>query len=417
MRILIIGHVRLAHEKLQRHGHQTILFMPQDRITPKDTTSGHEAVIVLAKDAPDIVSVDIAAALHKTTPIDAIACYSDLYQGLAYQMAQRLGAFTLVDDGLLERTANKFRMRQALDACDIPHCRYQLARGEDEVRRAVQTLGFPCILKPVGGQGSTGVAKVEAEADLDQALAWVGKKDIAAGVIVEEFLVGDEFSVEAISVAGHHHVFAVTKKYKDPKTFVELGHLVPAPIDSGTHEVIVSYVRQVLGALGFRDCPSHTELILTAKGPRIVETHTRLGGDKIVDLVLHATGIDLYDLIAKQSARMPVADDIPATIHYTCSAAIWFADPGHDDLYLESITGVEEARAMENVKLVEALLQPGSRSTPVRSSDDRAAMAIAVGASAQEALATSRNAIRSLKFLYRWKLAPDDAAASPVPVT
>jgi biotin carboxylase len=418
MRILIIGHLRAAHGKLHAHGHQTVLFMPQDRIIPKDLSSPHEAVIALSADAPDAVSVEIAAVLHKTTPFDAVVCYSDQYQGLAYQVARRLEVFTLVDNDLLEKTSNKFRMRQAFDASDVPHCRYRFARGEAELREAVQALGFPCILKPVAGLGgSVGVARVEANGELERALAWVGEKDIATGVIVEEFLEGEEFSVEALSVEGHHHIFAVTKKYKDAKTFVELGHLVPAPIDGEAQAAIVSYVRQVLSALGFRDCPSHTELILTPRGPRIIETHTRLGGDKIVDLVLHATGIDLYDLVAKQSARMPIADDIPATIHYRCSAAIWFADPGHDDQFLESITGLDEARAIKNVKLVETLKEPGSRSAPVKNSDDRSAMAIAVGASAHEALATSRAAIRSLNFLYRWKLAPDDAAANLAPGT
>ncbi len=417
MRILIVGHLRLAHERLHAHGHQTVLFMPHDRAISRDLKLPHEAVIVLAADAPDAVSIEIAAVLHQATPFDAVACYNDQYQALAYRIAQRLQVFTLVDDGLLERTANKFLMRQALDAADVPHCSYRFARGADEIRQAVQAVGVPCILKPVGGQGgSVGVVKVEALAELDQAIAWLGETEVAAGVMVEEFLVGDEFSVEAISADGQHHIFAVTKKYKDPRTFVELGHVVPAPIDAETQAAIESYVRQALAALGFRDCPSHTELIVTASGPRIIETHTRLGGDKIVELVMHATGIELYDLVARQSVRMPIVDDIPATIRYAQSAAIWFADPGPDgDLYLDSITGVDEARALENVKLVATLREPGARSGPVTSSDDRSAMAIAVGPSAEAALATSRRAIRCLDFLYRWKLAPDAAAADPAP--
>jgi biotin carboxylase len=416
MRILIVGHLRPAHERLHAHGHRTVLFMPHDRVITKDLKLPHEAVIVLAPDAPDAVSVEIAAVLHRATPFDAVVCYSDQYQALAYQIAQRLEVFTIVDPEVLEKTANKSMMRQALDAAGIPHCRYRFARGADEVRQAVEAVGLPCILKPVGGQGgSVGVVKVEAHAELEAAIAWVGEPNVATGVMVEEFLVGEEFSVEALSVEGHHHVFAVTKKYKDAKTFVELGHVVPAPIDDATQAAIVSYVRQVLSALGFRDGPSHTEVIVTAQGPRIIETHTRLGGDKIIDLVFHATGIELYDLLARQSARMPIGDDIPATIQYAQSAAIWFADPGPADVHLESITGVDEARAMENVKLVETLRDPGSRSGPITSSDDRSAMAIAVGPSAQAALATSRAAIRRLSFLYRWTLAPDSAATDPAP--
>lgn len=404
MRILIVGHVRPCHEKLHADGHKTVLFMPQDRILPKDLSAPHDAVVALEANASPGQWTDIAAAMHKAQAFDAVACFSDLYQQLASDIARRLNVFSVIDQGLLERTRNKFLMRQALDSHDVPHCRYRFARGNEEIDQAVREIGTPCILKPVAGEASMGVARLNNEADLEQALGRVGDKDIKQGVMVEEFLTGQEFSVEAISDAGRHHIIAVTKKYKDMASFVEIGHVVPAPIAMEEKEAIEAYVRQVLTALGFRNAPSHTEVIVTDQGPRVIETHTRLGGDRIIDLVEHASGINLYALSAKQSAGTSLAELIPPEITYAQSAAIWYADPGMPgDVCLEKIAGIEDASALENVKLVEALVKNGSPGTTVRHSHDRSALAIAVGSSAEEALAASRSAIAKLDFLYKWK--------------
>jgi biotin carboxylase len=338
MRILIAGHLRPCHEKLHAHGHRTVLFIPQDRILPKDLSLPHESVVALDADSPSETWVEIASVLHKATPFDCVVCYSDLYQHLAWMIAQRLNVFTVADNDLLEKTKNKFLMRQALDARNIAHCRYRFARGEDAIRQAVRDVGTPCILKPVAGQASAGVVKLEAESGLAQALEWVGGSDIDRGVMVEEFLVGEEFSVEAISEGGRHHLVAITKKYIDEKTFIEIGHVVPAPIDDAAKAAIESYTREVLTGLGFRDGPSHTELILTRGGLRIVETHTRLGGDKIIDLVLHASGIDLYELVARQSVGMPISGELPPVISYSRSAAIWYAAPDIYGTYMATNT-------------------------------------------------------------------------------
>jgi biotin carboxylase len=412
MRVLIVGHVRPIHEKLHADGHKSVLFMPQDRILPKDLSAPHDAVISLDAGASPEQWLDIASAMHHAQPFDAVVCYSDLYQKLAAAIAQRLRVFCLIDQDVLENTRNKFLMRQALDSQGIPHCRYRFARGREEIARAVREIGAPCILKPVAGEASMGVAKLDDEAELEQVLARVGESDVRHGVMVEEFLVGQEFSVEAISDAGRHHIIAITKKYKDVKSFVEIGHVVPAPLPMDEKHAIEAYVRRVLTGLGFRNSTSHTELILTDQGPRIVETHTRLGGDRIIDLVEHASGINLYALSARQSVGTSIAELIPPKITYAQSAAIWYADPSMPgNVRLESIAGMAEASALENVKLVEALVKAGSSGTMVTHSHDRSAFAIAVGKSADEALLTSRNAIGKMNFLYGWKAPAGEGSA------
>jgi len=52
----------------------------------------------------------------------------------------------------------------------------------------------------------------------------------------------------------------------------------------------------LLDAVSLREGPSHTELKLTSRGPRIIESHNRIGGDNITDLVRQVHGVDFERL-------------------------------------------------------------------------------------------------------------------------
>ncbi len=402
MHVLILGTLRQCHKRLQAQGAQASLIISRDKAKAVDLTGFYRNIVVMEKDAGDEQWLAMAQAMHRLTPFDAVAAFNDREQHCAYLIGQRLKIFCAVDPQLHELVTRKTAMREALAAAAIPSCRHAFAQGEEAVRAAIGVVGLPCIVKPVAGEGSVGVAKVSALEGLPAALARLGEAALAAGVIVEEFLVGDEFSVEAISVRGEHHIMAITKKYKDPETFVEVGHVVPAPLDAETAAAIRTYVRSILTAFNYRNCPSHTELMLTADGPRIIETHTRLGGDRIVDLVRHSCGVDLYELAARQAIGADVADLLPEALAYHQSAAIWYAGPeAHASQQLFEVRGADLAAAHDFIKSFELLREPGSPGVKVLSSFDRSAAAVAVGTDAHEALTRAQGAIADLQFLFR----------------
>jgi biotin carboxylase len=302
-------------------------------------------------------------------------------------------------------------VREILDKHGIPSCRYRVASGLEATLAAMAQVGLPCIVKPLDGEASLGVAKVASAADIDAALRRVGADQVHRGVLVEEFMVGAEFSVEAISTATRHHIVAVTEKFKDEQTFVERGHLVPAPVDADTYASIVSYVTQILDVLNVHDCPSHTEVILTADGPRIIETHNRIGGDSIMDLVHLSTGVDMYDLVARQSLGEDVTALLPDEIGHGRFAAIWYADPsGPSTNTLVEVQGVERVAQLPYVQRVEVLKEPGSPQVAVAQSTDRSALVVVVGETPQETVRRGQEAIGMLRFIYAWNPATGRAA-------
>lgn len=50
---------------------------------------------------------------------------------------------------------------------------------------------------------------------------------------------------------------------------------------------------RLLDAVGLIEGPSHSEFVLTPDGPRVLESHARLGGHALPELVRRAFGLDL----------------------------------------------------------------------------------------------------------------------------
>jgi biotin carboxylase len=403
MRVLVVGTNRLCHDRLRENGHEMVLFVPRGKARREDPAGPYRHVVIIEDQASIELWVDVARAFHGWMRFEAMVAYNEHTYPIVRAISDALNIPTVVDASLYSRVLDKSTMREILEKHQIPSCRYELARGRDAVLTAIRNIGMPCIVKPVRGEASVGVAKIESPAGIDAALQWVGGEHIDRGVLVEEFLIGEEFSVEGISTGALHHIVAITKKFKDDRTFVERGHLVPAPVDMPVRESIENYVKRLLDALDFHDCPSHTEIVLTARGPRIIETHNRIGGDRIMDLVQLATGVDMYDLVARQSLGEDVTTILPAEIVHHQSAVIWYADPGGPPTNtLVEVMNVERVRELPYVRRVEVLKEPGSPQTAVHQSSDRSALVVVAGETPEEAVRKAQEAIGMLTFIYAW---------------
>jgi hypothetical protein len=113
----------------------------------------------------------------------------------------------------------------------------------------------------------------------------------------------------------------------------------------------------------------------------------------------HITGVDLLDLLARQSVGQRVLAEARATLDRAqprC-AAIWYACPDAAGELL-AVNGLDEAKAVDGVVEVEAHLAPGSRLGRVTGSFARAAHVWAEGEDQDQALRRARDGVRQLSF-------------------
>lgn len=190
-------------------------------------------------------------------------------------------------------STDKFLMKQCFEKDGIPCAKGRLIHHAGEA----DGLCYPVIVKPRDNSGSRGVVLCrnieELKTAIDDALAY-SKKDT---VLVEEFIEGQEYSIEGVHFAGKSEVIQFTEKTTTPFPYnVELEHKQPADLSERQKDEIRDLVRRIGASLGFENCGSHTELKINDRGIFIIETSPRLGGGNITShLVPLSTGINIEE--------------------------------------------------------------------------------------------------------------------------
>lgn len=98
---------------------------------------------------------------------------------------------------------NKGRMRDAFAAAGVPIPAYRRVATLEQARAAAQAIGLPVILKPPASSGSRGIFKAASAAQVADGYAHArGVAGEESEILVEEFVEGDEVSVETLSFGG-----------------------------------------------------------------------------------------------------------------------------------------------------------------------------------------------------------------------
>jgi biotin carboxylase len=259
-----------------------------------------------------------------------------------------------------------------------------------EAQRLLEAgLELPVVVKPTGLDGSRGVRLIEHASDVRAWAGELGAYGYRGPVLVEEYLRGPEFSVETVTTESRHHVVGITaKRLGPPPGFVEMGHVYPAPLPEADRAAIAELVVAFLDAAGYRFGPTHTEVILTAQGPRIVESQARLGGDRIPQLIEVASGFDIEAALFRALAGGPV--DPGRAQRLGC---ISFFDLGTGRL--RSVGGVDAIERLPFVHALKLKVRPGDVLRPVTDSQSRHGYVV-IDAAAEEQAGERFGVVRAL---------------------
>lgn len=226
---------------------------------------------------------------------------SDAGVTLGEQLSEALGMErTNGTERLLQRT-DKASMQDRLRECGLAACEQCKSSDLDELLAWARARGeWPLVAKPSGGCGSDGIFFCRGEEDLRQAHGGiVGKVNPKGGtndtVALQEFLSGDEYIVDTISKDGRHLCVAIWSQGKrkdlpwNPTGIITTENWLMQPIGE-VQDTLVDYVFKVLDALHYRHGPCHTEVMLTARGPILIEVNCRMHGVQGPRAIELATG-------------------------------------------------------------------------------------------------------------------------------
>ncbi|MEO8379195.1 MAG: ATP-grasp domain-containing protein [Acidobacteriota bacterium] len=279
---------------------------------------------------------------------------------------------------VVQNVRDKVRMRRTLEEKGLGQVRFRGCSSLVEAQEFFDGIGGPIIVKPVMGTGSDGVSRVDEAGQLDAAWQLAGGARAFGGVICEEYIDGPEVSVEAYMSGGRFVPVAITDKRTNER-FLETGHSQPTLLSAAVQEQIFAATHDVLRGLGVTDAVTHTEMRLSSKGPVLIETHTRMGGDFIDVLTYETTGVDLGDVhVALALGETP--DVRPRELNQ--GAAVRFVTGGEGTVTSVQLPKADAARGVHEVR---GYAEAGDRTTGRSSSLDRLGHVITVCATRAEA--------------------------------
>jgi biotin carboxylase len=390
MRIGIVGGREAAIRKARAAGLDVVWFHSPAELDRSLVPPGCEVHRVDFRNLAQLLSV--ARAAHERAPFGRLVALTEGGLLPSGYVRQRLG---IPGNSLetVELLSDKLAFRERLAVGGGGDVRARLGDSRDDLARFVAEVGAT-IIKPRAGSGSVAVRAVDDPADVPAAYAWAAELGLLP-FLMEERLMGPEVSVETVSQDGRHHVVAVTAK-ETGQGFVEYGHVVPAPLAAEPIAAVHALVQQVLDAVGLREGPAHTEVVLTSDGPRVVESHDRRGGDRINDLVAHALGVDIDEAAFATYAGADLRDVLARAPRPAGAAAVRFltARAGR----VTAVDGVGEAGTCRGVLEVDIAVRPGDLVHPVMWSEDRVGLVIATGRDAEDARACAAAAASRVRI-------------------
>jgi len=295
----------------------------------------------------------------------------------------------------------KIAMRRRLAEVGVPQPRFAAARDLASARAAVETVGFPAVLKPADSGGQRGLFRLESMDDLDAHLHAALAESIDGEVVLERFHEGLELNGLVIARDGEIEVLTLSDRLRPPGVGFGVGwiHVYPTTIFGDTLEEAERVAAHATRALGLRDGIAFPQLLVTDDGVVVVEVAARIPGGQMADLARHAVGVDLVEVALRQALGEQVPDALalpdrqqPLAIRFL-TASPGPLRPGR----VVSIGPLDEVLASPGVVQAELYLQVGETIRPVRLDGDRRGYVIAIADTNVEALQRAEVAARRLQ--------------------
>jgi len=252
---------------------------------------------VLAVATFDDVATVLGAArwLARHARIEHVIAIDDMGVDLAAEIREDLQV-----PGMGVTVARHFRdklaMRNLARAAGIGVPAFVHALNERTLDAFLATERGPFLIKPRSQASSRGILRAETADAVREAVGALG--DARATHLVEGFVAGDVFHVDAV-VEGGHVTFAEVHRYRRPLLEVAASGdmMITSTVLRGSRldeELRATHAR-IIAALGLVRGVAHTELIVGKDGTAVfLESAARVGGASIPALVEATSGMDLW---------------------------------------------------------------------------------------------------------------------------
>lgn len=343
--ILILGGgvMQLPAIRIAKERHWRVVVADGDR----DAVGAELADIFLHVDLKDREAMtEAAATFRRRGELDGVFTAGTDFSTTVAWVADQLGLPGISFETAL-RATDKSLMREAFREAGVPSPAFLMLRSTVEAEEAISRLGLPLVVKPVDNMGSRGIRRIDRAAELIPAVEVALRYSRSGKVIVEEFIPGPEYSIDAIVEQGRVTVCGVAdRNILYPPYFVEMGHTMPTQSDDSVVESLVSVFEAGIRALGIGDGAAKGDMKLSPKGPVVGEIAARLSGGYMSGWTYpYASGVQTTEAALDLAVGRPARELVPKWNKVAAERA-FVSIPG----LVSHVTGFEAACRLPSVK-------------------------------------------------------------------
>ena len=245
--------------------------------------------------------------------------------------------------------SNKGEMREAFKAHNIPSPLFITVSNDSPVNYSSLVksgIEFPLVVKPVDNMGSRGIRRTDNCEQLQTAVKEALKFSRSGSVIIEEYLDGAEFSIDALVYKNEITICGFAdRNIFYPPYFIEMGHTIPSLVESKLSEKIISTFKTAVRALGITEGAAKGDIRLNRGKVYIGEIAARLSGGYMSGWTFpYSSGVPL----TKEALKIAVGINPGSlTPHFekTSAERAFLSIPG----IVKNISGTENAKLDKNI--------------------------------------------------------------------
>jgi biotin carboxylase len=337
-------------------------------------------------------------------PIAAVVPVDDATTVVGAAIGQALG-LRANPMAAVRATRNKLAMREALGRADVPQPGFAAFGVEEDPAAAAKAVRYPCVLKPLHLSASRGVIRADSPAEFSAAwtrlAALLALPEIralgegASQILVENFVPGVEVALEGMLTAGQLQTLALFDKPDplDGPYFEETIYVTPSRLPAASQRAVGDCAARAARALGLTDGPVHAELRIGDAGPWLIELAARSIGGLCARTLRFGTGMTLEEIILRHALGWPIA-----SLERERPAAGVMMIPIPRGGILQSVEGLDQARAVPGIEDITISMHTGHRIVPLPEGSEYLGFIFSRGAAPEEAEASLRRAHALLRF-------------------
>jgi len=377
---------------------------------------GMGPIMALHFDRPEQAAETVVREIGRAP--DAVLAVDDAGLELAARLAQRFG---LAGNPVaaVRTLRDKLAFRTLLRAQNLACPSFHHLPDEADPRSLAAQLEFPVVVKARRLSGSRGVIRADDGAGFERAVRWVraiqarADRDARAlGIVVERFIPGREFALEAMLHEGQFRVLALYDKPDplDGPTFEETLYVTPSRLPQAMQERIADEAARICRLAGLREGPVHAEMRINDNGIWFLEIAARSIGGICARMLTPLLGASLEELILRQA----LGETVRAPRDRGAGGVMMIPIPRRGIYH--AVEGLEAARALPGISAVTITAETGQVVAPPPEGASYLGFIFAHADTPAGAEAALRAAHRGLRFdiraEYPARLQHADAAAS-----